>query len=119
MNDVIYVDEIISETDEEGNCEFSFQPADWADGENKVYVVRVGGQNIDVADSMIIAFYDGKVYTAGDVNADGNVDKIDAALVLKYLSSGYFLNGQQLTAADVNGNKSVDMSDVIKILQNE
>ena len=101
----------------EGSFNFEFKPASWTDGENKVYIVRVGGENIAEPDSMIIAFYDGKVYAAGDVDGDGYANRIDAVLVLKYISGNASLKGQQLTAADVNGSRSVDITDAITIIR--
>ncbi len=117
VNDIIYADEIPVQADENGDFEFDFIPSEQADAENKAYVVRVGGENIDVPDSRIIAFYDGIIYITGDVDGDGNVDKSDAALLLKYLDGNTLLTGQQLTASDIDESKDIDFRDVIAILQ--
>ena len=86
-------------------------PSWWVDT-NKVYIVRVGGDSIDTPDSMIIAFYDGKVYKAGDIDGNDDINKTDAALLLKYLK----LNSRQMAAADVNSDTNVDLTDAIKIV---
>ncbi len=56
-------------------------------------------------------------YLLGDVNDDGTVDKIDAALVLKHVSEISELTEQkQLAASDYNTDGSIDMTDVVGIL---
>ena len=52
----------------------------------------------------------------GDVSVDNTINKADAALVLKYISSIGTLNAYQLAVADVNGDGKVDMLDAVKIL---
>lgn len=51
----------------------------------------------------------------GDVNGDGRINALDAALVYDYLAGSKTLNEQQLKAADVDGNGIVDRSDAIWI----
>lgn len=116
VNSLMYINQI-TPVMTDGSFAFEFKPASWTDGENKVYIVRVGGESVDVPGSMIIAFYDGKTYTACDVNGDGNIDKGDAALVLKYIGDVVSLKGQQIVAADVDGNNIVDITDAIAILK--
>ncbi|MBR6399993.1 MAG: hypothetical protein IKS17_02055 [Firmicutes bacterium] len=60
----------------------------------------------------------------GDVNFDNKVDNEDAALVLKYISTGkaFYPNDEEqneraILAANADGKGAVDMLDVIKILQ--
>ena len=65
---------------------------------------------------MIIAFYDGKVYKAGDIDGNDDINKTDAALLLKYLSGSLKLNSRQMAAADVNSDTNVDLTDAIKIV---
>ena len=65
---------------------------------------------------MIIAFYDGKVYKAGDIDGNGDINKTDATLLLKYLSGSLKLNSRQMAAADVNSDTNVDLTDAIKIV---
>ncbi len=52
----------------------------------------------------------------GDVSSSDTIDKADAALVLRYISSIGTLNAQQLAVADANGDGKVDMLDVVEIL---
>lgn len=51
----------------------------------------------------------------GDVNGDGCINALDAALVYDYLAGCKNLNEQQREAADVDGNGIVDRSDAIWI----
>lgn len=53
----------------------------------------------------------------GDVNGDGSVDNLDAALVLKYDAAIIELTEAQLSAADVSGDKSSDNLDAAMILR--
>lgn len=55
----------------------------------------------------------------GDIDADDDIDDIDAAMVLKYICATKILTPEQLSAAYVNGDEVVDMLDVIAILQNK
>ncbi|MGN1318262.1 MAG: dockerin type I repeat-containing protein, partial [Lachnospirales bacterium] len=52
----------------------------------------------------------------GDVSSSDTIDKVDGALVLRYISGIGTLNGKQLAVADVNGDGTVDMLDAVKIL---
>ncbi|MGN0462775.1 MAG: dockerin type I repeat-containing protein, partial [Ruminococcus sp.] len=115
LNDIIYVNQFTADIAQDNTFSFNFLPADWTDT-NKVYLVRVGGYGIDTPDSMLIAFYDGKTYIAGDIDASGTVDNIDAALLLRYLSGISDLTSPQIAAGDVNKDVSVDMIDVIEII---
>lgn len=58
----------------------------------------------------------GNVYDIGDVNFDGNTDKIDSALIMKHISRIKELSVSQLAYADVNSDGTVDMLDVIAVL---
>ncbi|MBR6400439.1 MAG: InlB B-repeat-containing protein [Firmicutes bacterium] len=62
--------------------------------------------------------------TAGDVDFDGNITDEDAAMVLKYISTGKAFfeddadkNAKAILAANADGKGGIDMLDVIKILQ--
>lgn len=52
----------------------------------------------------------------GDVNADGTIDRTDAALVLKHISGTKLLAGENLNCADINNDSECDIRDVVKIL---
>lgn len=56
-------------------------------------------------------------YTLGDVNGDGNVNSIDAALILKYSAGSVDFTETQLLAGDFNGDGSVNSIDAAMILK--
>lgn len=62
-----------------------------------------------------------KVFDSGDVNMDGNVDSLDAALVLKYdagiFDDEYYANTYGVLAGDINQDGSVDSIDAAQILK--
>lgn len=113
--EIINIDQFTADISSDNKFTFNFMPSWWVDT-NKVYIVRVGGDSIDTPDSMIIAFYDGKVYKAGDIDGNGDINKTDAALLIKYLSGSLKLNSRQMAAADVNSDTNVDLTDAIKIV---
>ena len=51
----------------------------------------------------------------GDVNLDGKVDVLDAAMVQKYAAGRQELTDEQLYAANVNGDNNVDVLDAAMI----
>ena len=113
--EIINIDQFTADISSDNKFTFNFMPSWWVDT-NKVYIVRVGGDSIDTPDSMIIAFYDGKEYKAGDIDGNDDINKTDAALLLKYLSGSLKLNSRQMAAADVNSDTNVDLTDAIKIV---
>jgi hypothetical protein len=86
--------------------------------ETKVYLLRVGGTDIDDVAQKIIGVSGKTVYVAGDVNSDGYINDVDAALVLKYIGGSYDLDVAGLKAANVVNSDvdDVNMLDVIEIL---
>ncbi len=87
----------------------------------KIYVKSVVYHSSDDTTQYIFITADdaGSIveYLLGDVNDDGTVDKIDAALVLKHVSEISELTEQkQLAASDYNTDGSIDMTDVVGIL---
>ena len=52
---------------------------------------------------------------AGDVNGDGVVDDVDAALVYGYVNGRLTLTDEQLLRADVNGDGLVEQNDAAQI----
>lgn len=52
----------------------------------------------------------------GDINADGAVNKKDAALLLKYICGTCKLTEGQMEMAEMNGDDVIDMLDVIAVL---
>lgn len=61
--------------------------------------------------------YYNATYTKGDVNNDGNVDKIDVSLVLKHISGSKILNNEKANAADYNGDGKINTLDTIEMLK--
>ena len=53
----------------------------------------------------------------GDVNLDGEVNLVDAILLMQYVSGSVNLSSRQLKAADVSADGSVNVGDVIIIMQ--
>lgn len=51
--------------------------------------------------------------TLGDLNGDGRINALDAALAYSHLAGVKILSQSQLAAADVDGNGIVDFSDAI------
>ncbi len=60
-----------------------------------------------------------EVYSPGDVDCNGVVDRLDAVLVLKYIADITELDSVQLAAADYNNDGYVNMIDVTEILKTE
>ena len=60
-----------------------------------------------------------KFASAGDINADGSVDDIDAKLLLWHMSGIMPLTGEELKRADMDNDNSYDLTDVIKMLKNK
>ena len=54
----------------------------------------------------------------GDVNGDGKVDNIDAALIYAHLNGKHTLTEEQMKAADVNGDGEVSYLDATSIMDN-
>ena len=54
----------------------------------------------------------------GDVNGDGKVDNIDAALIYAHLNGKHILTAEHLKAADVNGDGEVSYLDAMSIMDN-
>lgn len=54
-------------------------------------------------------------YEIGDVNMDGSVDVLDAAVVQKYAAGKAELTAEQLELADVNNDNNVDVLDAAEI----
>lgn len=88
--------------------------------ENETEITELLKEGIFATDHDIVIQ---KTIMMGDVNGDGEITDTDAALVLKYISTGAMLdsdatkNKRALFAADINGKEGIDMLDVIKILE--
>ena len=56
-----------------------------------------------------------RTVAAGDVNGDGVVDDLDAALVYGHINGKLTLTDEQLLRADVNGDGLVEQNDAAQI----
>lgn len=69
-------------------------------------------------DVLIVRFGDEPIQLVGDLDNNGTVDRIDAAIALRYISEIGSLTDTQLAAADINSDGNINMIDVIYILRN-
>ena len=53
----------------------------------------------------------------GDVNGDGQINVLDALMVLQAINDRLNLDAEQFTRADLNGNKTLEAVEVLTILQ--
>lgn len=67
----------------------------------------VYSRNVEVTDSVEL----------GDVNADGNVNLVDAAYLLQYYNGVRYLNSEQIKLGDVNGSGTITLVDVLMIMK--
>lgn len=84
----------------------------FATGRNEIVVEKAG--------IFVTAYYCFTVpasVLAGDVNGDGNVNSIDAALILKYSAGSINFTEAQLSAGDYNGDGNVNSIDAAMILK--
>ncbi|MBQ8942176.1 MAG: S8 family serine peptidase [Firmicutes bacterium] len=101
-------------------------------GEEDCLTLAINGSEeaettFDVTDmdpgSLKIAAYDYayncEKYLYGDINGDGTINDIDAALLLKHISGILTLTPEQSARADVHKDDSIDMLDVIAIQNNK
>ncbi|MDO4300468.1 MAG: lectin-like protein [Clostridia bacterium] len=85
--------------------------------EGSVYyaVLTVSGDE-NTYDNTAITVRD-RIDIKGDVNLDGEVNKTDAAYIMKYLCGSENLSSVQLEAADYNDNGEINISDVVLLLK--
>lgn len=80
------------------------------------YVYLVGdGKEFSASDPAASFTYEAG-YTLGDVNGDGDVNALDAILILRAAVNLTNLSDVQEKAADMNGDGNVDALDAIKVL---
>lgn len=109
VNSISYIDQI-SCTGIEGKFRIEFNPKSALEKE-KVYIVRMGGTDIESAVYMILKTdADGDVeWIYGDVDKDGVITASDAAVVLQYVLNSASIGGiaedmeDFLKRADVTG----------------
>ena len=72
---------------------------------------------IEIATGNVVKTYTIVIY--GDVNGDGNIDSIDAGLIVDFENYATTFNEFQLEAGDVNGDGNVDSIDAGNIVNVE
>lgn len=80
------------------------------------YVYLVGADKPFTAKAPAASFTYDAGYTLGDVNGDGDVNALDAILILRAAVNLTNLSDVQEKAADMNGDGNVDALDAIKVL---
>lgn len=80
------------------------------------YVYLVGADKPFTANAPAASFTYEAGYTLGDVNGDGDVNALDAILILRAAVNLTNLSDVQEKAADMNGDGNVDALDAIKVL---
>ena len=86
-------------------------PMDLVNGTYSIYILG-DGKTFDPAASFT---YEAG-YTLGDVNNDGDVNALDAILILRAAVNLTVLSNIQEKVADMNGDGNVDALDAIKVL---
>ena len=100
-----------------GTVQFNVFPYKLEAGEYNVYL---SGTDVDygrVASFKVAKSWTEAEYTLGDVNQDGNINSIDALLVLQANAGIVDLDDTRIKAADVDTNGSVNSIDALLILQ--
>ena len=89
--------------------------------ENSVIVVKAGGTGVDVPDAKSYALADagqGGEILLGDANGDGEVNRRDALLVMRYFTYGTEQASEiDITASDVNNDSEVNSRDALAIMR--
>lgn len=80
------------------------------------YVYLVGADKPFTADAPAASFTYDAGYILGDVNNDGDVNALDAILILRAAVNLTVLSNIQEKVADMNGDGNVDALDAIKVL---
>lgn len=78
---------------------------------------RVTIKSIDGTVDSQVKVYVGGGCTKGDINADGQINSLDALIALKSAVGSVNLNAEEKDAADVNSDNAVNSLDALIILQ--
>lgn len=88
-----------------------------------LFSVKMGGTSVPTPSVKTVTYEsstggnEGDSVARGDANGDGNIDFVDALLVLKHDAGTASLSGDNLTAADTNNDGEVDFVDALLILK--
>ncbi|MCH5299420.1 MAG: starch-binding protein [Ruminococcus sp.] len=105
--------ETIEETTEESTSEATEETS--SETTEETAFTESSETSSETASSEASSPIEGIDYTLGDVNADGNINIIDATLVQKYAINISDLTETQRLAADVNKDGEVDINDATEI----
>ncbi len=113
---IVYINQAAA--GEDGNLAFTGSdaayPMTMTSGTYYVYLVGDGKEFSASAPAASFTYEAG--YTLGDVNGDGDVNALDAILILRAAVNLTNLSDVQEKAADMNGDGNVDALDAIKVL---
>lgn len=115
-NGIFYIDQQDAELNERGAFTVSFNISKVLSNES-VYIVRVGGTNINTPAQMIITTGDETKILLGDVNLDGLITADDAAITLQeVLYHLEYLTEKQLAAMKVTKSDVITSDNAANIL---
>ena len=103
---------------EGGSVTFTVYPQDMTTpGTYGVYVSSTTEAYTEVASFQVTTSWEKAPYILGDVNMDGDINSLDALLVLRFNAMMVELNETQKQAADVNSDGTINSIDALVILQ--
>ncbi len=86
-------------------------------GTAEIVITFAGDDNTNSASTSLMITVEDIPYTLGDVNQDGDVNYLDAMMVLRYDAMLIELDENQFLAGDVNDDGEVNSLDAIRILR--
>ncbi|MCK9479942.1 MAG: dockerin type I repeat-containing protein [Firmicutes bacterium] len=116
-DDIAYIDQI--DNPGAGSNTFEFAVSKDRMGIAAAIFVKIGGTDVDTPGALSEEFAGEVVIVFGDVNGDGDVDAVDAGLVLAYFvgnRTDFPDAAHGLEAADVNDDGDIDAVDAGLIL---
>lgn len=122
LNDVVYVNELNANIDSQNKFGLNFKPAKWFGEKNRIYVVMLGGTNIDKAEYILLYLDKNQdidsVYF-GDVNADGVIDYNDVNIIMSYVlnKDNNDFDFEKIKRSDVTADGDVNATDVAAVVE--
>lgn len=103
---------------EGGAISFTVYPSELTTpGDYGVYVSSTNQAYTEVASFQVTNSWEKAPYILGDVDMDGDINSLDALLLLQFNAMMVELNETQKQAADVNGDGTINSIDALVILQ--